>query len=460
MKRRQNLFSSFSFQLWRIPKLVQKKLFNQSKGIIKSDSLATDAQALSNKRSDRSSIPDRRMNKLLSSIKFFIHFVKAPNTNQGLFSFNKNQQHKRSKSGQFFRSNQSVLSSTVNDRELTKKANINGSNTRPEFRPSRENMTSQGRYYPKHLSLPISSDTASDSRKLRQFWVHPNPLERYQQPTAPLSRRGWLRYLAPLAAAIILMVIMVISLPHVYAEEASAGTTGIAAFDDLNKFGIPAVQYQATDTGGEYSVTIQILAIMTLLSVIPALIILMTSFTRIIVVLAILRQAIGLQQTPSNQILLGLSLFLTLFVMMPIFRMINAEAVQPYLNETITSQQALDRALVPIHEFMLGQTREDDLQLFMRISGEKDIPGPEQTPLHILIPAFITSELKTAFQIGFLIFIPFLIIDLVVASILMAMGMMMLSPIIISLPFKIMLFVLIDGWAMIMGTLANSFGTI
>ena len=146
--------------------------------------------------------------------------------------------------------------------------------------------------------------------------------------------------------------------------------------------------------------------------------------------------------------------------MMPVFRVINAEALQPYLAETITPQEAAERALKPMHEFMLAQTRENDLQLFVRMSGENDISSPAETPIHILIPAFITSELKTAFQIGFLIFIPFLIIDLVVASILMAMGMMMLSPIIISLPFKIMLFVLIDGWALIMGTLASSFGTI
>lgn len=232
--------------------------------------------------------------------------------------------------------------------------------------------------------------------------------------------------------------------------------------EETNKafLGVPAIVYEATDTGGQYSVTFQILVIMTMLSVLPALLIMMTSFTRIIVVLAILRQAIGLQQTPSNQILLGLSLFLTLFIMMPVFRVINAEALQPYINEQITPADALKRATVPIHEFMLAQTRENDLQLFIRISGREDIASAEETPLHILIPAFVTSELKTAFQIGFLLFIPFLIIDLVVASILMAMGMMMLSPIIISLPFKIMLFVLIDGWALVMGTLANSFGTV
>ncbi|MBQ0730257.1 MAG: flagellar type III secretion system pore protein FliP [Oleispira antarctica] len=234
----------------------------------------------------------------------------------------------------------------------------------------------------------------------------------------------------------------------------------IISYADINALGIPAVTFQQTDTGGEYTVTIQILALMTLLSLLPAIIMMMTAFTRIIVVLAILRQALGLQKTPSNQVVLGMSIFLTAFIMMPVFEKVNEVAIQPYLNETIKPLEALERATEPMKEFMLAQTRETDLNLFVRISGRKDLLSPDETPLHILIPAFVTSELKTAFQIGFLLFIPFLIIDLVVASILMAMGMMMLSPIIISLPFKIMLFVLIDGWALVMGTLANSFGTI
>jgi len=234
----------------------------------------------------------------------------------------------------------------------------------------------------------------------------------------------------------------------------------LVSLADINALGIPAVTFQQTDTGGEYTVTIQILALMTLLSLLPAIIMMMTAFTRIIVVMAILRQALGLQQTPSNQVVLGMSIFLTAFIMMPVFEKVNEVAIQPYLNETIKPLEALERASEPMKEFMLAQTRETDLNLFVRISGRKDLLSPDETPLHILIPAFVTSELKTAFQIGFLLFIPFLIIDLVVASILMAMGMMMLSPIIISLPFKIMLFVLIDGWALVMGTLANSFGTI
>lgn len=217
-----------------------------------------------------------------------------------------------------------------------------------------------------------------------------------------------------------------------------------------------------TDAAGqqEYSVSLQILLIMTALGFIPAFVMLMTCFTRIIIVFSILRQALGLQQTPSNQILVGLTIFLTLFIMAPVFDRINEKALQPYLNEEIGVQQALTAAEEPIRGFMLAQTRESDLELFIRLSKRTDIASAEQTPLVILIPAFVTSELKTAFQIGFMIFIPFLIIDLVVASILMAMGMMMLSPLIISLPFKIMLFVLVDGWALIIGTLASSFGTL
>ena len=222
---------------------------------------------------------------------------------------------------------------------------------------------------------------------------------------------------------------------------------------------IPAITLSnGTDGQQEYSVSLQILLIMTALSFIPAFVILMTSFTRIIIVFSILRQALGLQQTPSTQILTGMALFLTLFIMAPVFDRINQTALQPYLNEQLTAQQAIDRAQGPLKDFMLAQTRQSDLDLFMRLSKRTDIASPDQVPLSILVPSFVTSELKTAFQIGFMIFIPFLIIDMVVASVLMAMGMMMLSPLIISLPFKIMLFVLVDGWALIMGTLASSFG--
>ncbi|MGI5310105.1 flagellar type III secretion system pore protein FliP [Rheinheimera sp. WS51] len=214
----------------------------------------------------------------------------------------------------------------------------------------------------------------------------------------------------------------------------------------------------AADGSQEYSVTLQVLAIMTMLSFIPALVIMMTCFTRIIVVLAILRQAIGLQQSPSNQVLIGITLFLTFFIMAPVFKDINDTAIQPYLSEQITPVQALETAIVPIKGFMLHQTRTKDLDTFAQIAGLELAENPQDYPITVVIPAFITSELKTAFQIGFMLFIPFLIIDLVVASVLMAMGMMMLSPMIISLPFKLMMFVLVDGWILVMGTLATSYG--
>lgn len=222
---------------------------------------------------------------------------------------------------------------------------------------------------------------------------------------------------------------------------------------------IPAVTLGIGANGQqEYSVNLQILLIMTALGFIPAFVMLMTSFTRIIIVFSILRQALGLQQVPSNQILTGLALFLTMFIMAPVFDKVNHEALQPYLSEKLMAQDAVLKAEGPIKDFMLAQTRTADLDLFMRLSKRTDIATPDQAPLTILVPAFVTSELKTAFQIGFMIFIPFLIIDLVVASVLMAMGMMMLSPLTISLPFKIMLFVLVDGWSLIIGTLASSFG--
>ena len=224
--------------------------------------------------------------------------------------------------------------------------------------------------------------------------------------------------------------------------------------------GIPAVTVTNNGDGTQdYTMTLQALFIMTALSLIPAFIMMMTSFTRIIVVLSILRQAIGLQQSPSNQILVGVSLFLSLFIMTPVFDEINVRALQPYLDEEMTSMEAFEQAKGPMRAFMLSQTRVKDLETFVSIAGQEDkYADPTEVPLNILIPAFVTSELKTAFQIGFMLFIPFLIIDLVVASILMAMGMMMLSPMIVSLPFKLMLFVLVDGWNLIFGTLATSFG--
>ncbi|KTD16505.1 flagellar biosynthesis protein FliP [Legionella jordanis] len=220
---------------------------------------------------------------------------------------------------------------------------------------------------------------------------------------------------------------------------------------------LPALTVSGAPSGAQtYSVNLQILIFMTLLSVLPGLLMAMTAFTRIIIVLSILRQAIGMAQTPTNQILIGIALFLTFFVMSPIFSQINEKAIQPYLEDQLEFPQAMQRAQEPLRKFMLNQTRKNDLSLFEQFSHDH-YPSISDVPMSILIPAFVTSELKTAFQIGFILFLPFLIIDLVVASVLMAMGMMMLSPLIISLPFKIMLFVMVDGWTLVLGSLASSF---
>jgi len=231
---------------------------------------------------------------------------------------------------------------------------------------------------------------------------------------------------------------------------------GALAADDLT---MSALKLTTNPDGSqEYSVTLQILIFMTALSFIPAAVIMMTSFTRIVVVMAILRQAFGLQQTPSNQVIIGLTLFMTLFIMTPVYNQINESAIQPYLADKMTSIEAIDTAKVPLRAFMLEQTRLKDLDTLAQMAGITNVDKPTDLPMTVIIPAFVISELKTAFQIGFMLFIPFLIIDLVVASILMAMGMMMLSPMIVSLPFKLMLFVLIDGWNLVIGTLATSYG--
>jgi flagellar biosynthetic protein FliP len=210
--------------------------------------------------------------------------------------------------------------------------------------------------------------------------------------------------------------------------------------------------------GQPLSLSLQILLLMSLLTVLPSVLLMMTSFTRIIIVLSILRQAIGLQQTPPNQVLVGLSLFLSLFVMRPVIDQINATAYTPYGAGQISIEEAVTRSGTVLHGFMMHQTRETDLTLFAHLAGVERFPSPQAVPFTILLPAFVTSELKTAFQIGFLIFLPFLIIDLVVSSTLMSLGMMMLSPTIVSMPFKLLLFVMVDGWALTMGSLAASFG--
>ena len=206
-----------------------------------------------------------------------------------------------------------------------------------------------------------------------------------------------------------------------------------------------------------YSLSLQTLLLLTSLTLLPAIILMMTGFTRIIIVLSLLRQALGTPTAPPNQVLLGLALFLTFFVMAPVFDRVHDEAYVPFSENKISSAQALERGSVPMKQFMLKQTRESDLALFMRLAKVEPVSEAKEVPLRVLMPAFVTSELKTAFQIAFLIFIPFLIIDMVVSSVLMSMGMMMLSPVIISLPFKLMLFVLVDGWHLLIGSLAQSF---
>jgi flagellar biosynthesis protein FliP len=221
---------------------------------------------------------------------------------------------------------------------------------------------------------------------------------------------------------------------------------------------LPAVAIKSAADGVQtYSLTFQVLILMTLLTLLPAILLAMTAFTRIIIVLSILRQALGMATTPSNQVLTGLALFLTFFVMSATVDQAYSNGIRPYLDGQLAGEVALDRTLKPLKKFMLAQTRENDLQLFSKLSGHAQFASPEEVPLSVLVPTFLTSELKTAFQIGFMVFIPFLVIDLVVASVLMSMGMMMLSPVLVSLPFKIMLFVVVDGWTLLMGTLAASF---
>lgn len=231
-----------------------------------------------------------------------------------------------------------------------------------------------------------------------------------------------------------------------FAQEAPGASQALSrALDDVAGEGKPL------------TLSLQILILMSLLTILPSLLLMMTSFTRIIIVLSILRQALGLTQTPPNQVLIGLSLFLSLFVMAPTISEINQRAIEPYSADQMELETAIEISGQTFHKFMIKQTRQTDLALFMDLAKADAVATPEDVPFSILLPAFVTSELKTAFQIGFMIFLPFLVIDLVVASTLMALGMMMLSPTIISMPFKLLLFVLVDGWALTMGSLAGSF---
>ena len=236
-----------------------------------------------------------------------------------------------------------------------------------------------------------------------------------------------------------------------------AGTPGEAGAPSPGLFEGVAALAEAGSGRGALSLSLQVLILMALLTVLPSIVLMMTAFLRIVIVLAILRQAIGLQQAPPNQLLVGLALFMTFFVMQPALADINAAALQPWAADSIPAEVAIGRAGDVLHQFMMANTRTADLKLFADLAGLGPFASPEEVPMRVLMPAFATSELKTAFQIGILLFLPFLIIDLVVASVLMALGMMMVSPIMIALPFKLMLFVAVDGWALVMGSLAASF---
>jgi flagellar biosynthetic protein FliP len=253
--------------------------------------------------------------------------------------------------------------------------------------------------------------------------------------------RATLRRLAPLALPALPVVLM--TLPSL----SFAQTAGLPAFNTS----------PGPNGGTTYSLSVQTMLLLTVLSFLPAMLLMMTSFTRIIIVLSLLRQALGTTTTPPNQVLVGLALFLTLFVMSPVLDKAYNDGYKPFSAGTLPMDQAVNRGLAPFKTFMLRQTRETDLALFARISHAPPMQGPEDVPLPLLVPAFVTSELKTGFQIGFTIFIPFVIVDMVVASVLMSMGMMMVSPTTISLPFKLMLFVLVDGWQLLIGSLAQSF---
>ena len=263
---------------------------------------------------------------------------------------------------------------------------------------------------------------------------YPNPRRRMLQTFPDVALRV-LRCLLPL---------MLLGMPLFAAAAEPAGLPGFTSTP-------------APGGGQTYTLSLQTLLLLTALSFLPAALLMMTSFTRIIIVLSLLRQALGTQSAPPNQVMVGLALFLTLFVMGPVFDKIYVDAYQPLSENKISMSEALDKGVAPLKAFMLKQTREADLALFVKLSGSPALQGPEDVPLRVLIPAFVTSELKTAFQIGFAIFIPFLIIDMVVASVLMSMGMMMVSPAIVALPFKLMLFVLVDGWQLLIGSLAQSF---
>ncbi|WP_294237092.1 flagellar type III secretion system pore protein FliP [uncultured Sphingomonas sp.] len=272
------------------------------------------------------------------------------------------------------------------------------------------------------------------------------------------------RSLKPLWIVLALLLALVIAMPA-FAQATPAVTPAAApaapapGVGDAVDRALGQLGGGNNGTSGSLSLSLQVLIIMGLLTILPGIILMMTSFTRIVIVLAILRQALGLQQTPPNQVLIGLSVFLSLFIMAPTISQMNTQAIQPYAEGKLPGTEMIKAAGAPLHAFMAKQTRIKDVTMFAEMAKSGPYANPNDIPYSVLLPAFVTSELKTAFQIGFLIFLPFIVIDLVVATVLMALGMMMLSPSIISLPFKLLLFVLVDGWALTMGSLANSFAT-
>ena len=278
---------------------------------------------------------------------------------------------------------------------------------------------------------------------------------------------GWGKILLVMMAVALMLMVAVPAFAQTVPAPAAPATPTVAApatpgvGDAVDRALGQLGGQQANGTGqsAPLSMSLQVLIIMGLLTVLPGILLMMTSFTRIIIVLSVLRQALGLQQTPPNQVLIGLSLFLSFFVMAPVINQINTTAIQPYAEGKLAGTDMIKTAGAPLHAFMVKQTRVKDVTMFAGMAKSGPYANMADIPFSVLLPAFVTSELKTAFQIGFLIFLPFIVIDLVVATVLMSLGMMMLSPQIISLPFKLLLFVLVDGWALTMGSLANSFVT-
>ena len=261
-----------------------------------------------------------------------------------------------------------------------------------------------------------------------------------------------------LAVFLTITLLAGLSLPAMAQDTAGSVANNIAGNMAGLGAGLPAlISSNGADGSTSYSLSLQILALMTAMTLLPSVVLGMTSFTRIIIVLSILRQAMGTQQTPPNQVLIAIALFLTFFIMSPTLTSVYETAAEPYLAGSVSAESALESASTDMKEFMVKNTRKDDLNMFMDLAAKDVVEAPSDIPLTVLLPAFITSELKTAFQIGFLLFLPFLVIDMVVASVLMSLGMMMLSPMLVALPFKLLLFVLVDGWSMTVGSLVATY---